>query len=120
MARRSAEYDSNERRPFSECLPGTRVELLDTLEQALTKKSMQIPEEGRRMIPGGRVEVQGSQEHAIADRKIVGLFGDSGSGKSSVAYSTAERLRSQHRLATTLSFSRKRFSRSNTDYVFLT
>ncbi|EIW78332.1 hypothetical protein CONPUDRAFT_108158, partial [Coniophora puteana RWD-64-598 SS2] len=87
-----AEYDSNERRPFSQCLPGTRVELLKTLEASLIRQ----------------------------DSKIVWLFGGSGSGKSSVAYSTADRLRSRDQLAATFFFSRKEVSRSSTDYVFLT
>ncbi|EIW78360.1 hypothetical protein CONPUDRAFT_167383 [Coniophora puteana RWD-64-598 SS2] len=89
---RGAEYDSNERRPFSRCLPGTRVELLTRLDDSLAQQ----------------------------DNRFVWLFGGSGSGKSSVAYSTADHLRSTGRLATTFFFSRKDVSRSNTDRVFLT
>ncbi|EIW79034.1 hypothetical protein CONPUDRAFT_166870 [Coniophora puteana RWD-64-598 SS2] len=54
------------------------------------------------------------------ERKIIWLFGGSGSGKSSVAYSTAERLRSKDHLAATFFFSRKHLSRSQTDHVFPT
>ncbi|EIW79015.1 hypothetical protein CONPUDRAFT_166851 [Coniophora puteana RWD-64-598 SS2] len=86
-----AEYDSNARRPYSQCLPGTRVELLDALETSLTR----------------------------GNQRFVWLFGGSGSGKSSVAYSIAERLRNTESLATTFFFSRKYFARSNTDRVFL-
>ncbi|EIW78315.1 hypothetical protein CONPUDRAFT_28344, partial [Coniophora puteana RWD-64-598 SS2] len=48
------------------------------------------------------------------------LFGGSGSGKSSVAYTTAERLRSRDQLAATFFFSRKDTYRSGTDRVFFT
>ncbi|EIW78356.1 hypothetical protein CONPUDRAFT_167380 [Coniophora puteana RWD-64-598 SS2] len=89
---RGAEYDSHERRPFSQCLPETRVELLDTLEASLIQQ----------------------------DNKLVWLFGGSGSGKSSAAYSTAERLRSKDQLAATFFFSRKDVFRSSADRVFLT
>ncbi|EIW79555.1 hypothetical protein CONPUDRAFT_166308 [Coniophora puteana RWD-64-598 SS2] len=86
---RGAEYDSNERRPFSECLPGTRIELLNTLDDAL------------------------SQE----EPSHVWLFGGPGSGKSSVAHAIAERLRAKDQLAATFFFSRKHVSRSNADHV---
>ncbi|EIW79007.1 hypothetical protein CONPUDRAFT_59481, partial [Coniophora puteana RWD-64-598 SS2] len=87
-----AEYNSPERQPFPMCLPGTRVKALDTLETVLTQ----------------------------TDRKVVWFFGGPGSGKSSIAYSIADRLRSQNRLAATFFFSRKHLNRSNTDRVFLT
>ncbi|EIW79568.1 hypothetical protein CONPUDRAFT_166316 [Coniophora puteana RWD-64-598 SS2] len=89
---RGAEFDSNERRPFSQCLPGTRVELLRELDATITQE----------------------------DRKIIWLFGGSGSGKSSIAYSVAERLRTQERLAATFFFSRKHLTRSGIDYVLPT
>ncbi|EIW79035.1 hypothetical protein CONPUDRAFT_30640, partial [Coniophora puteana RWD-64-598 SS2] len=87
-----AEHDCNDGRPFLQCLPGTRVDLLNTLETSLSQEEPQI----------------------------FWLFGESGSGKSSVAYSISERLRKKGLLAATFFFSRRHVSRSNTDRVFLT
>ncbi|EIW79001.1 hypothetical protein CONPUDRAFT_155686 [Coniophora puteana RWD-64-598 SS2] len=87
-----AAHDSAERHPISSCLSGTRFRVLDTLEASLSQ----------------------------VDRKVVWLFGRAGAGKSSVAYSLAERLREQDKLAASFFFSQKHLSRSNTDRVFLT
>jgi len=87
-----ADYDSAERHPISSCLPGTRTQVLDTLEGSLTH----------------------------VDRKIVWLFGRAGTGKSSIAYSLADRLHKQDKLAVTFFFSQKHLGRSNADRVLLT
>ncbi|EIW79023.1 hypothetical protein CONPUDRAFT_166858 [Coniophora puteana RWD-64-598 SS2] len=117
---RGAEHDSNERRPFGECLPGTRMELLDMLEKILTQEEgeeghqeQSAEEEEYRMD----VDKQGDEEKS---GRIYWLFGGSGTGKSSVACSIAERLRRKEHLAATFFFSRKDVTRSRTDLVFLT
>ncbi|EIW79964.1 hypothetical protein CONPUDRAFT_166612 [Coniophora puteana RWD-64-598 SS2] len=89
---RGAEYDSNERRRFSQCLPGTRQELLTALYGAMTEDTKQI----------------------------VCLVGESGSGKSSVAHSMARQLSSQDQLAATFFFSRTYAGRGDNSLVFPT
>ncbi|EIW79962.1 hypothetical protein CONPUDRAFT_126402 [Coniophora puteana RWD-64-598 SS2] len=54
------------------------------------------------------------------DNRIVWLFGESGSGKSSVAYTLAKQLSAQDKLAATFFFSRTHADRSDTSLVFLT
>ncbi|EIW79004.1 hypothetical protein CONPUDRAFT_59669, partial [Coniophora puteana RWD-64-598 SS2] len=71
-----ADYDSAERRPISSCLSGTRTQVLDTLEGSLTH----------------------------VDRKLVWLFGRAGTGKSSIAYSLADHLHKQDKLAASFFF----------------
>ncbi|EIW78059.1 hypothetical protein CONPUDRAFT_129109, partial [Coniophora puteana RWD-64-598 SS2] len=87
-----AVYDSSERQPHSKCLPGTRVNLLQTLHT---------------LVDDGT-------------RKIVWVSGESGSGKSTVAHTLADELRQQGKLAGTFFFSRKHTKRSTCHYVFLT
>ncbi|EIW79947.1 hypothetical protein CONPUDRAFT_155337 [Coniophora puteana RWD-64-598 SS2] len=89
---KAAEYNANERRNFSRCLPGTRTELLNDLQDDFGQDG----------------------------RKIVWLFGDSGTGKSSVAHTIAQRLKEQDRLAATFFFSRKQRGRSNPNQVLST
>jgi len=88
-----AEYNSNEPRSFSRCLPGTRVGLLEKL-------SMDMNREG--------------------EGKMIWLFGESGSGKSSVAHTLADQLQGQDQLAATFFFSRSSTHRSDTKRVLLT
>ncbi|EIW79053.1 hypothetical protein CONPUDRAFT_166885 [Coniophora puteana RWD-64-598 SS2] len=85
-------YDSSERPPFSRCLPGTRVDLLNTLSQAAEEP----------------------------DPKLIWLCGDSGSGKSAVAHSIAECMREKDVLAGTFFFSRTNLKCNNTHYLFPT
>ncbi|EIW79958.1 hypothetical protein CONPUDRAFT_155346 [Coniophora puteana RWD-64-598 SS2] len=89
-----AEYDSNERRSFSQCLPGTRQELLTKLGKAMNEEAGQV----------------------------IWLFGESGSGKSSVAHTIARQLSTQNQLAATFFFSRRRThaDRSDANLVFPT
>ncbi|EIW79954.1 hypothetical protein CONPUDRAFT_38307, partial [Coniophora puteana RWD-64-598 SS2] len=87
-----AEYNANENRSFSRCLPETRVELLDNLCTSM----------------------QGT------DRKVIWLFGEAGSGKSAVAYTVADRLRTSKRLAATFFFSRNHTDLNNTNLLYLT
>ncbi|EIW79963.1 hypothetical protein CONPUDRAFT_166611 [Coniophora puteana RWD-64-598 SS2] len=89
---RGAEYNSNERRHFSRCLPGTRKELFDELWDVMTGEAQQV----------------------------VWLFGESGSGKSSVAYTMAENFGARDQLAATFFFSRTHVGRGDTKLVFLT
>ncbi|EIW80711.1 hypothetical protein CONPUDRAFT_105788, partial [Coniophora puteana RWD-64-598 SS2] len=85
-------YDSNERYPHSRCLTGTRVVLLQTIKELVDTE----------------------------DRKIVWISGESGSGKSTVAHTLADKLREEGRLACTFFFSRKHTKRSTFDHVLLT
>jgi len=88
-----AEFNSeNESRTFSRCLEGTRIQLLDTLCTSMEKD----------------------------DRKLLWLFGEAGSGKSSVAYTVAERLRRKGCLAATFFFSLKSTDLNNTSLIYVT
>jgi len=89
---RGAEYDSNGRQHFSQCLPGTRQELLGALYDAMTGDTKQI----------------------------VCLVEESGSGKSSVAHTMARQLSAQNQLAATFFFSRTYTGRGDTSLVFPT
>ncbi|EIW78953.1 hypothetical protein CONPUDRAFT_166806 [Coniophora puteana RWD-64-598 SS2] len=64
----SAMFDSPERQSFSQCLPGTRIDLLRTLRQTIREEN----------------------------RRIIWLSGESGSGKSAVAYTLAEQCRADN------------------------
>ncbi|EIW73967.1 hypothetical protein CONPUDRAFT_113946, partial [Coniophora puteana RWD-64-598 SS2] len=85
-------YDSNERQPHSQCLEGTRVDLLQHLKD---------------LVDDGR-------------RKVVWVSGESGSGKSTVAHTLADGLRAEGKLVGTFFFSRKHTKRSTFNYVLLT
>ncbi|EIW78903.1 hypothetical protein CONPUDRAFT_166773 [Coniophora puteana RWD-64-598 SS2] len=83
----SAPFDSPEREPFSQCLPGTRVDLLDTLRTAI----------------------------GTENKKIIWLSGESGSGKSAVAHTLAQELHASGALAASFFFSRRHAIRSTDD-----
>ncbi|KAG2341823.1 hypothetical protein BDR05DRAFT_429068 [Suillus weaverae] len=102
IAVKGAEYNSRERQPHPKCLEGTRVDLLDYIYRLLD------------------------------DRKkgqLIWLHGTAGVGKSAVAFTVAERMRSlkvteqtnvEKRLAGTFFFSRKHTERCTTAYFFAT
>ncbi|EIW78892.1 hypothetical protein CONPUDRAFT_166769, partial [Coniophora puteana RWD-64-598 SS2] len=83
----SAQFDSHERRPFSQCLPGTRGHLLNTLRTAIRTQT----------------------------KKIIWLSGESGSGKSAVAHTLAQELHASGALAASFFFSRRHPLRSKSD-----
>ncbi|EIW85941.1 hypothetical protein CONPUDRAFT_160858 [Coniophora puteana RWD-64-598 SS2] len=88
-----AEFNSeNESRTFSRCLEGTRAQLLDTLCTSMER----------------------------GDRKLLWLFGEAGSGKSSVAYTVADRLRRKDHLAATFFFSLKHTDLNDTSLIYIT
>ncbi|EIW78896.1 hypothetical protein CONPUDRAFT_166772 [Coniophora puteana RWD-64-598 SS2] len=88
----SAPFDSPEREPFSQCLPGTRVDLLDTLRTAI----------------------------GTENKKIILLFGESGSGKSAVAHTLAQGLHASGALVASFFFSRQHAICSNDDRLIPT
>jgi hypothetical protein len=97
-----AQYDSRERQPHPKCLQGTRVDLL-------------------KYIHGFLDDTEKNQ--------LVWLHGTAGVGKSAVAFTVAERMRSlkvveetsvEKRLAGTFFFSRKHTKRCTTGYFFAT
>ncbi|EIW77093.1 hypothetical protein CONPUDRAFT_109569, partial [Coniophora puteana RWD-64-598 SS2] len=85
-------YDSNERYPHPQCLPGTRARLLSTLRQRVGQD----------------------------DRRIIWLRGASGCGKSAVAHTFAEQLRAEGLLAATFFFSRGHARRNNVSRFLIT
>ncbi|KIK37948.1 hypothetical protein CY34DRAFT_53668, partial [Suillus luteus UH-Slu-Lm8-n1] len=102
VAIKGAEYDSRERQPHPKCLEGTRVHLLNHI-------------------------------HGILDGKeksqLIWLHGTAGVGKSAVAFTVAETMRSlkvteqtniETRLAGTFFFSRKHTERCTTGFFFAT
>ncbi|KAG1908746.1 uncharacterized protein F5891DRAFT_974071 [Suillus fuscotomentosus] len=97
-----AEYDSPERQPHPKCLKGTRVDLLEFIHGRLNKREKS---------------------------QIIWLHGTAGVGKSAVAFTVAERMKSlkmteetkiETRLAGTFFFSRKHTKRSTTGHFFAT
>ncbi|KAG2101820.1 uncharacterized protein F5147DRAFT_639493, partial [Suillus discolor] len=97
-----AEYDSPERQPHPKCLEGTRVDLLKLIHGLLDKREKS---------------------------QIIWLHGTAGVGKSAVAFTVAERMKSlkitpntkiETRLAGTFFFSRKHTKRSTTGQFFAT
>lgn len=102
VAVKGAEYDSRERQPHPKCLQGTRVTLLDQIHGLLD-----------------------SQEES----RLIWLHGTAGVGKSAVAFSIAERMRSlkvkeqgtgEKRLLGSFFFSSKHTKRCTTGYFFAT
>ncbi|KAG1774094.1 hypothetical protein EV702DRAFT_545085 [Suillus placidus] len=102
VAAKGAEHDSRERHPHPKCLEGTRVTLLDYIYGLLDKKEK---------------------------NQIIWLHGTAGVGKSAVAFTVAERMKSlkvteqtriETRLAGTFFFSRKHTKRRTTGYFFAT
>ncbi|EIW78886.1 hypothetical protein CONPUDRAFT_106901, partial [Coniophora puteana RWD-64-598 SS2] len=83
----SAKFDSPQRQPFSQCLQGTRVQLLDALRKTIRTQ----------------------------DQKIIWLFGESGTGKSAIAHTLAQEFSSSDALAASFFFSRRHDIRSTTD-----
>ncbi|KAG2101831.1 uncharacterized protein F5147DRAFT_655156 [Suillus discolor] len=97
-----AEYDSPERQPHPKCLEGTRVDLLKLIHRLLDKREKS---------------------------QIIWLHGTAGVGKSAVAFTVAERMKSlkitqntkiETRLAGTFFFSRNSKERSTTGHFFAT
>ncbi|KAG2090400.1 uncharacterized protein F5147DRAFT_764436 [Suillus discolor] len=97
-----AEYDSPERQPHLKCLEGTRVDLLKFINRLLNKREKS---------------------------QIIWLHGMAGVGKSAVAFTVAERMKSlkitqntkiETRLAGTFFFSRNSKERSTTGHFFAT
>ncbi|EIW78906.1 hypothetical protein CONPUDRAFT_166775, partial [Coniophora puteana RWD-64-598 SS2] len=84
----SAQFDSPERQPFSQCLPGTRGDLLDTLRTTIR----------------------------TTNKKIIWLSGESGSGKSAVAHTLAQEFHNNGALAASFFFSRRHAIRSTDDH----
>ncbi|KAG2347611.1 hypothetical protein BDR05DRAFT_958382, partial [Suillus weaverae] len=102
VAAKGAEHDSRERHPHPKCLEGTRVTLLNYIYGLLDKKEK---------------------------NQIIWLHGTAGVGKSAVAFTVAERMKSlkvteqtriETRLAGTFFFSRKHTKRRTTGYFFAT
>ncbi|KAG1759262.1 hypothetical protein EDD22DRAFT_152249 [Suillus occidentalis] len=102
VAVKGAEHDSRERHPHPKCLAGTRVALLDYIYGLLDKKDK---------------------------NQIIWLHGTAGVGKSAVAFTVAQRMKSlkvteqtqiETRLAGTFFFSRKHTKRRTTGYFFAT
>ncbi|KIM86987.1 hypothetical protein PILCRDRAFT_52519, partial [Piloderma croceum F 1598] len=83
-----AAYDSGERHPPPKCHPDTRTGILSRITQFISNP----------------------QKH-----RICLLSGMAGSGKSSIAYTIAERCKEQQRLAASFFFSRGKAGRSNAD-----
>jgi hypothetical protein len=97
-----AEYDSPARQPHSKCLEGTRVDLLKFIYGVLDKRE---------------------------ESQIIWLHGIAGAGKSAVAFTVAERMKSleviqyttiEKRLAGSFFFSRNHTSRRTTGHFFAT
>ncbi|EIW78954.1 hypothetical protein CONPUDRAFT_31502, partial [Coniophora puteana RWD-64-598 SS2] len=88
---RAALYDSSDRQPFSQCLPGTRTSLLETLRESVQREQS----------------------------NLIFLTGESGSGKSAVAHTFAQEHR-ENELAATFFFSRQHPGRRNTDHFLPT
>ncbi|KAG1788024.1 uncharacterized protein HD556DRAFT_1245812, partial [Suillus plorans] len=102
VAVHGAEYDSRERQPHPKCLEGTRVDLLDYIYRLLNNREQS---------------------------RLIWLHGTAGVGKSAVAFTVAERMRSlkvteetnvEKRLAGTFFFSQKYTERCTTAYFFAT
>ncbi|KAG2338691.1 hypothetical protein BDR05DRAFT_951752 [Suillus weaverae] len=102
VAIHGAEYDSRERQPHPKCLEGTRVDLLNYIHRLLDNREQ---------------------------NRLIWLHGTAGVGKSAVAFTVAERMRSlkvteetnvEKRLAGTFFFSRKHTERCTTGYFFAT
>ncbi|KAG1763825.1 hypothetical protein EV702DRAFT_1051622 [Suillus placidus] len=102
VAIHGAEYDSRERQPHPKCLEGTRVDLLNYIHRLLDNREQS---------------------------RLIWLHGTAGVGKSAVAFTVAERMRSlkvteetnvEKRLAGTFFFSRKHTERCTTGYFFAT
>jgi hypothetical protein len=101
VAVKGAEYDSRERQPHPKCLEGTRVDLLNHIHKALDEQ----------------------------ENRLIWLHGTAGVGKSAVAFTVAEKMKSlkvteetniEKRLAGTFFFSRKHTERRTTGYFFAT
>ncbi|KIK45389.1 hypothetical protein CY34DRAFT_543387 [Suillus luteus UH-Slu-Lm8-n1] len=102
VAIKGAEYDSRERQPHPKCLDGTRVDLLSFIYKLLDERKKS---------------------------RLIWLHGTAGVGKSAVAFTVAERMRSlkmtdhtkiEKRLAGTFFFSRKYTERCTAGYFFAT
>ncbi|KAG2345364.1 hypothetical protein BDR05DRAFT_946871 [Suillus weaverae] len=102
VAVKGAEYDSPERQPHPKCLPRTRTDLLSYLYISLNNREKS---------------------------RIIWLHGTAGVGKSAVAFTVAERMRTlsvtdlttnEKRLGATFFFSRKHTKRRTTGYFFAT
>ncbi|KAG1777331.1 hypothetical protein EV702DRAFT_273498 [Suillus placidus] len=97
VAVKGAEYDSPERRPHPKCLQRTRTDLLNHLYASLNNREKS---------------------------RIIWLHGMAGVGKSAVAFTVAERMRTlsvtDKRLGATFFFSRKHTKRRTTGYFFAT
>ncbi|KAG1775231.1 hypothetical protein EV702DRAFT_1047091 [Suillus placidus] len=102
VAVKGAEYDSPERRPHAKCLEGTRVTILNDIYQLINNRK---------------------------ESQLIWLHGMAGVGKSAVAFTVAERMRSlkvieqtkiETRLAGTFFFSRQHTNCSMTGYFFAT
>ncbi|KAG1777328.1 hypothetical protein EV702DRAFT_1197303 [Suillus placidus] len=102
VAVKGAEYDSFERQPHPKCLQGTRENLLDYIHGLLDKREK---------------------------KHLIWLHGTAGVGKSAVAFTVADRMRTlkvteetkiETRLAGTFFFSRKHTKRRTTGYFFAT
>ncbi|KAG1717483.1 uncharacterized protein EDB91DRAFT_1352983 [Suillus paluster] len=102
VAVQGAKYDSRERQPHPKCLEGTRVDLLNCIRTLLDKREKS---------------------------QLIWLHGTAGVGKSAVAFTVAEKMRSlkvteettvEKRLAGTFFFSRKHTKRCTTGYFFAT
>ncbi|KAG2138348.1 hypothetical protein DEU56DRAFT_945383 [Suillus clintonianus] len=102
VAIKGAEYNSRERQPHPKCLEGTRVDLLGNIYRLLDDRKQS---------------------------QLIWLHGTAGVGKSAVAFTVAERMRSlkvteqtnvEKRLAGTFFFSHKHTERCTTAYFFAT
>ncbi|KAG2141181.1 uncharacterized protein EDB93DRAFT_641721 [Suillus bovinus] len=102
IAVKGAEYNSPERQPHPKCLEGTRMGLLDCIYRLLDDRKKS---------------------------RLIWLHGTAGVGKSAVAFTVAENMRSlkiieqmdiEKRLAGTFFFSRKHTERCTTAYFFVT
>ncbi|KAG2345366.1 hypothetical protein BDR05DRAFT_864029, partial [Suillus weaverae] len=102
VAVKGAQYESPERQPHPKCLQGTRVNLLEYIHGVLDKREK---------------------------KHLIWLHGTAGVGKSAVAFTVAERMRTwkvadetkiETRLAGTFFFSRKHTKRRTTGYFFAT
>ncbi|KAG1771772.1 hypothetical protein EDD22DRAFT_966014 [Suillus occidentalis] len=102
VAVKGAQYNSRERQPHPKCLQGTRVDLL-------------------KYIHGFLDDTEKNQ--------LIWLHGTAGVGKSAVAFTVADKMRSlkvreetniEKRLAGTFFFSRKHTKRCTTGYFFVT
>ncbi|KAG1861302.1 hypothetical protein F4604DRAFT_1957601 [Suillus subluteus] len=102
VAVKGAQYNSPERQPHPKCLEGTRVDLLKYIHRLLDEEKK---------------------------NQIIWLHGTAGVGKSSVAFTVAERMKGlkvteetnvEKRLAGTFFFSRKHTKHCTTGYFFAT